>query len=167
MALKITTQIGTDLGITSEAYVRIVNYNINKNGVANFALQTFLNQADAAAVSSATPGTPGIARSAQIGDSLFVPLQKEVAQTVTVNKPVQKEIEVQETLNKVDEDGQPYTETVTNIVIQTVIEPVEETVMVTVPDLSVLEDQDIFAFAYGKLKEKLSETFGSENVVDC
>lgn len=167
MALKITTQIGTDLGITSEAYVRIVNYNISKAGFASFALHTFLNEADAAAIVVGAPGSGGIARNNIIGSDITVSLQKEVEVTNTVTRPVQKEVEVEETVTTIGENGEPVTTTVTNTVIQTVLEPVEETTTILVPDLSILENQDIFAFAYGKLKEKLSAEFGSENVVDC
>jgi len=46
MALKITTQIGTDKGITSEAYVRISDYQVNKYGSANFRLEIFQQQSD-------------------------------------------------------------------------------------------------------------------------
>jgi len=47
MALKITTQIGTDKGITSEAYVRIADYQISKYGSANFRIELFQSEADA------------------------------------------------------------------------------------------------------------------------
>ena len=48
MALKITTQIGTDKGITAEAYVRITNYQLNKFGSASFQIEIFQSEADAA-----------------------------------------------------------------------------------------------------------------------
>ena len=41
MALKITTQIGTNKGITSEAYIRISKYTIDKAGYGKFNLQIF------------------------------------------------------------------------------------------------------------------------------
>ena len=46
MALKITTQIGTDKGITSEAYVRIADYQISKYGSANFRIELFQSEED-------------------------------------------------------------------------------------------------------------------------
>ena len=167
MALKITKKIGTDQGITSEAYVRIVNYNINKNGIANFALQTFLSQNDVPALISNTPGAIGTVRNNAIGDTFQVFLQKEVEEKYKVTKPVQKEVEVEQTVGTTDEDGNPVTEVVKQKVMQTVMEEVEETRVALIPDLSLLEGQDIFQYAYGKLKEKLVAEFGASYVKDC
>lgn len=162
MALKILTQISTDKDITSEAYVRIVNYNINKAGMANFSTQTFLNEDDAAQ-------TINIALNSKIDVSFNVPLTKEVEETITVMKPVQKEVEISQTIPNPNygQEGEPETITVTETVIQTTLEPVEEIVTKSVPDLSMVAGQDIFEFAYGKLKERLGEFFGIENIVDC
>ena len=44
MALKINTPIGTNKGITSEAYVRISNYSFYKPEIAVFQMQLFLNE---------------------------------------------------------------------------------------------------------------------------
>ena len=44
MALKINTPIGTNRGITSEAYVRIYNYSFSKIGATAFQIQLFLNE---------------------------------------------------------------------------------------------------------------------------
>ncbi len=74
MALQITTQIGTDKGITSEAYVRISEYNISKTGIANFNIQLF----------QTTPESTNIgdtANSQQIGNSLRVELIDYVEET--------------------------------------------------------------------------------------
>ena len=76
MALKITTQIGTDKGITSEAYVRISEYNISKYGIANFIIQLF----------QSTPtesNTGDFASSQQIGRELRVELVDYVEETET------------------------------------------------------------------------------------
>lgn len=51
--------------------------------------------------------------------------------------------------------------------IQVVESIVHDTITKTVPDMSPLEDGTIFAFGYAKLKDKLVELFGAENVVDC
>ena len=78
MALKITTQIGTDKGITSEAYVRIADYQVSKYGSANFRLEIYQSQDDVATPGSATfPTNGGQARNQQIGDNLFVALTKQ------------------------------------------------------------------------------------------
>ncbi len=167
MALKITKKIGTDQGITSEAYVRIVNYNINKNGIANFALQTFSSQNDVPALISNTPGAIGTVRNNAIGDTFQIFLQKEVEEKYMVTKPVQKEVEIEQVISTTDADGNPTTETVTQKVMQTVLEEIEEIRVALVPDLTLLEGKDIFQFAYGKLKEKLVAEFGASYVKDC
>ena len=45
MGLKIIIPIGTDKGITEEAYVRITHYALSKNGHVNLQLELFLNKA--------------------------------------------------------------------------------------------------------------------------
>lgn len=75
MGLKITTQIGTDKGITSEAYVRISDYQINKYGSANFRIEIFQKQSDS--VSDATNPVAmyeQLAHNRTIGDVLTVAL---------------------------------------------------------------------------------------------
>lgn len=159
MALKITTQIGTDKGITSEAYVRIADYQVSKYGSANFRVELFQTQEDS--VSNNTyPATIGgsQARNQQIGDNLWVALTQEVEATRTI----QRSVEVV-TPAVLAEDGTIETPESRTWEMQ----DVEETYTATAPDLSALEDGTIFAFAYGKLKEKLVTLFGAENVVDC
>ena len=169
MALKITSEIGTDQGITSEAYVRIVNYNINKGGAANFALQLFNSEAAATALSLNIPAGLGfVARNAQIGEHFNVPLTKEQASTFTVSRPVPTEVEVTEEVIVPGVDGEPdTTETITKTVIQTVMTEVEETTVKIVPDMTSVIGVDIFSFGYGHLKTHLESLFGEGNVVDC
>lgn len=167
MALKITKKIGTDMGITNEAYIRIVNYNINKNGVANFALQTFMSAADAEAITTSLPGSAGTVKNVAIGDHFIVNLLKEEQGIQRVMRPIQKEVEVEQTVTTMDEDGNPVTELVVEKVMQTIMEEVEETYPIFVPDFTSLKEQDLFSFAYGKLKEKLALEFGKTYVVDC
>ena len=167
MALKITSQIGTDRGITSEAYVRIADYQISKYGSANFRIELYQSQDDVV-----FPGTypgpnmsgTGPARNQQIGESLYVAMTKQVTETVTVTRmvPVQVEEEVPGTP---DADGNPTTTTTIRTEMQE--QDVEETITKTVPDMSGAEGVDIFAFGYGKLKAKLQDLFGEANVVDC
>lgn len=170
MALKITSEIGTDQGITNEAYVRIVNYNINKAGTANFALQLFNSEAAATAsifVNAPVTGA-AVARNAQIGDTFTVQLTKEIASTQVVTKSIPTEVEVTEEVITPGAEGQePTTELVTKTVIQSVLTEVEEPTVKIVPDLSSLEGVDIFTFGYGKLKTRLEELFGEGNVVNC
>lgn len=78
MALKITTQIGTDKGITSEAYVRISNYQLNKYGSATFNIELFQNESEATQETSSIPGQMiTLSQNQQIGNSLFVELKSE------------------------------------------------------------------------------------------
>ena len=143
MALKITTQIGTDKGITSEAYVRISNYQLSKFGSANFQIEIFQSEEDATPAGTGMPGMmAGQARNQQIGDTLYVPLTRQEERTNTHEVP------------GTDADGNPFPDRV-------------ETVTVTVPDLSSAEGVDIFEFGYTHLKAKLVDLFGEDNVVDC
>lgn len=169
MALKITTQIGTDKGITSEAYVRIADYQISKSGSANFRIEIFQSQADAyQPATMMPPQLTGTARNQQIGESLWVTMTKEVDIVVTETRPTSVEItEEVEIAGPVDEDGNPTT--IRQTVTRTEVQPreVEVTYKRMVPDLSSAEGVDIFAFGYGKLKAKLVDLFGAANVVDC
>jgi len=78
MALKITTQIGTDRGITSEAYLRISDYRVSKYGRASFITELFLSQEDS--VSEATIPVAmyeKVAQNRQIGDMFMADLYNE------------------------------------------------------------------------------------------
>lgn len=169
MALKITAQIGTDKGITSEAYVRIADYQISKYGSANFRIELFQSQADAAPAGGTYPGMGGgVARNQQIGESLYVALTKQVEETITVKRMVPVQVEFEETVAGVsDAEGNPTTTTVTRTRTEMQEQDVEETITKTVPDLSSAEGVDVFAFGYGHLKTKLEGLFGADNVVDC
>lgn len=168
MAIKITAQIGTDKGITSEAYVRIADYQISKYGSANFRIELFQSEEDVA-----SPGTPGIypgmgggiARNQQIGESLYVAMTKQVSETVTVKRMVSVETSEEVSVPSPVEGGEPTTQTVTRYSMEE--QDVEETITKTVPDLSSAEGIDIFEFGYAHLKTKLEGLFGADNVVDC
>jgi hypothetical protein len=154
MAIKITKQIGTDLGITSEAYLRITNYNVQKGGFANFQTQLYLNAEAATSASSLYPG-PAMggqtARNQQIGDNLNVDLRVPSESIVyrTVTTPSQS-------------IGESGSITYTNVETQ-----VSESVTIMVPDLSQVEEANIFEFGYAKLKEKVAEVFGTGSYQDC
>ena len=168
MALKITKSIGTDKGITSEAYVRIADYQISKSGSANFRIQLFMSEADATASPNAmAPIDGGQARNQAIGEYLSVPMTKQVEEvkTRTMMKPVEKDVTKTRTI--MNEAGEEVSEeyTVKEYVTEEVTE--EYTVTLTVPDLSSAEGIDIFAFGYARLKEKLVSLFTAAKVVDC
>jgi hypothetical protein len=141
MALKITAQIGTDLGITSEAYIRISDYQISKQAASStFRIEIYQSQPE----SGQTYGFGTSARNQQIGDALYVSFMKPVEKIVTGIR-ITGYTEAQEPIEE------SYTETIT----------VQEL------DLSGAEATNIFAFGYAKLKTKLQDLFGAGNVVDC
>ena len=154
MALKITAQIGTDKGITSEAYVRIADYQISKYGSANFRLELFQSESDVA-----SPGAPGIypgmggglARNQQIGDNLYVDLRVPSQSVIyrTVSMPSQS----------IGESG-----SITYTNVETTI---SESVTYMIPDFTAVEEANIFEFGYAKLKEKVDEVFGTGSYQDC
>jgi hypothetical protein len=159
MALKITTQIGTDKGITSEAYVRIADYQVSKYGSASFRIELFQTQADSVSNNMyPMPLGGGQARNQQVGDSLWVAMTKEVEATRTVQRRVEVVTE-----SVLDSEGEIVTPASSTWEMQ----DVEEAYTATVPDLTPLEDETIFEFGYAKLKDKLVGLFGAENVVDC
>jgi ribonuclease BN (tRNA processing enzyme) len=144
MALKILTSIGTDLGITSNAYIRISDYQINKPAAsATFRIE--IHQSQPAEGESIGFGTS--ARNQQIGEALYVSFMKPVEKTVTGTRIIY--------VGDTPEDKQPVEQSYT------------ETVIVPELDLSEAEATNIFAFGYAKLKEKLQGLFGAGNVVDC
>lgn len=71
MALKITTAIGTDKGITSEAYVRIGSYNLQKAGSATLGVEIYQSESD-------SDSFMNTAKNSQIGDLIVVSLNSEV-----------------------------------------------------------------------------------------
>lgn len=168
MALKITAQIGTDKGITSEAYVRISNYQVSKFGSANFQVEIFQSEEDATPATNGIPGMmAGQARNQQIGETLYVSLTKEVTETVTKTRTVTVPVVTQNEETTVNEEGETVTYTVDVTTYESQEEEYEETFTKIVPDLSSAESVDIFEFGYSHLKTKLQDLFGEENVVDC
>lgn len=161
MGLKITTQIGTDKGITSEAYVRISTYNVSKYGYADFQLELFQSQSEAEnaqKIGSKLVLHSIFSKNYEIGDCLNVKLEKPVEKTRKVLKSVPYEIPA-----VLDADGKEVTPAMT----QSKMEEVDETYTTNVPDLSSAENSNIFKFGYDKLKEKLISLYGEENVVNC
>jgi len=170
MGLKITTPIGTDQGITSEAYVRISSYRIEKSsGHAYFDLQIYQSQENSIppVASIYQPMMFLVARNSEIGDSLTVALTKEVIATRTSTRQVGKEVDVTETITTTNETGEPVEQVVTRKEFRMVEETYQETYTQVVPDFSSLDTINIFSFAYNRLKVKLQKLFGDLNVVDC
>lgn len=139
MALKITTQVGTDKGITSEAYILISEYKILKYGLASFKIEIYQSEAEKNASNSVSILNDNKVKNQQIGTDLFVPLLKNISQTTSITN--------------VNTSGE---EIIT-----------EEVIIVQVPDLSIANEVNIFTFGYSHLKAKLVDLFGEDNVVDC
>ena len=163
MGLKITTQIGTNKGLTSSAYVRISNYEISKTGYVQLNLQIYQNEEDANQPPLETPIFKECS-SFEIGSFLKIPIMKELTRTVKVNQLFD---EVQTVLlPKLNADGTLGEDEEREITVKVTREvDVEQTY--EAPDMSIVENQDIFTFGYTKLKEKLVSLFGNENIVDC
>ncbi len=169
MGLKITTQIGTDKGITSEAYVRISDYQISKTGWAFLGLQLFLSKEQATAFAPGMMGfTDAIARNQEIGERFTIPLTKEIEETVIEKQIVPVEITEDVTYpGPIDENGNSTTTTVTNTRTELQEQDVEVIKKTTVVDMSPVHGVDVFEFGYTKLKAKLVELYGADKVVDC
>lgn len=168
MALKITKSIGTDKGITNEAYVRIADYQISKSGNANFRIQLYLNEADATPNNASMGPTGGDqARNQAVGEYLSIPMTKEVTETKTrtMMQPVEKDVVKTRTIT--NEAGEEVSEEYTVKEYTTEEVTSEYTVTLTVPDLSSAEGVDIFAFGYSHLKAKLVSLFSAAKIEDC
>lgn len=155
MGLKINATIGTNMGITKEAYIRIVDYNFSKNGNANFRTELFQKQEDA----TSSPMMGGWqAQNQEIGNSVSISLTKEVTETIKVKRmiPVQKEVTT--IIDGVETKSiQPKIEE----------QEIEETITKTVPDLSQLVGKDIFEMGYTALKKHLSKIYSEESIIDA
>ena len=164
MALKITTQIGTNRGLTSEAYVRIFRYEVSKLGFLNCWLQIYQNEADANQPAGETPIYKESV-SFEIGSTCKIPLVDTLTRTVTKTQLV----EYQDTVKVpvLDENKQPTGQVEDKVVIRKRPAEVDIEETYEVPNLSLIEGQDIFVYSYAKLKEKLVSLYGAENIVDC
>ena len=163
MALKITTQIGTNRGLTSEAYVRIGSYDLKKSGELELWLQIYQTESDANQPIGVTPMYKESV-SLEIGSVLKVPLLKNVTIQVRKTMPVD---EVQTVTVPVRNAEGVVTSTEEKEMTRKVMKEVEVDEVIQVADMSLIEGQDIFLFGYAKLKEKLVSLYGSENIQDC
>jgi predicted S18 family serine protease len=164
MALKITTQIGTNRGLTSEAYVRIGGYDlIKQQGSLILSLQVYQNESDANQPLGTTPLYKESV-SLEIGSILRVPLLKDETIIVKKNMPVEETQTI--TVPVRDTEGN-VTSTEEKEITRKVLKEMDVEEIIKVPDMSIIKGQDIFAFGYTKLNEHLAGLFGAENVVDC
>jgi hypothetical protein len=170
MALKITTQIGTNQGITDEAYIRIEQYSVDKsNGNLNIQTSMYLNK-DAAASGSKSEygGWNPIMNGAQAQNIHYpsnysFPLTHSVITQVPVYTPSQSMNTVLFTETSTDgtvttgsrQEWKQYVVTGSQDVIKSYI------------DLSAVVTGSVFEVAYPLLKEKLEAIAGVGNVVYC
>jgi hypothetical protein len=154
MADRINKEIVTSKGVTSEAYVRISKYEIDKAGDASFKIEVFLNQESSTTVDGGL-FNPVSATIADIGPYVVVPLKK----TIKVSVP-NKRTEVVDVPEEIDEDG--------NVIKMATKEYVEiegeDLVDRTVPDLTPVENGTVFEFGYAKLRDVLVSLYGEENI---
>jgi hypothetical protein len=161
MALIIKTAIGTDRGLAANAYVRINEYRVLKTGECIFDIHIYKSKAEAILADS-NIATYGVAnyltcRSHEIGNEVKLNLSREIIKTVTVAKEIPKTIQVERTIGT-------RTYNVTENVIE--VEPTTYETTLKVPDWSQVENHNIFEFGYAKLKDKLIELYGAENIED-
>jgi hypothetical protein len=73
MGLKIATEIETDKGVTSEAYVRICGYIVSKYSNVVLMLEVFNAQSDLEDKTTATEISEVIAKCEAIGQTIYIP----------------------------------------------------------------------------------------------
>lgn len=73
MGLKITTEIETSKGTTTEAYVRICGYIVSKYSNVVLMLELFNAQADIEGKTTATETSEVIAKNEVIGQTIYIP----------------------------------------------------------------------------------------------
>jgi hypothetical protein len=164
MALKITKQIGTSRGITDSAYIRIVNYSINKYGYLQLNTQMFLSDEQAAVpLDQVVAGMECFNH--EIGNMFKIPLTQTL--TRTVEKVVMVDEEYEKKIPILDDNGNYTGQFNTEMVTQTIPKKMEVEEEYQVPNLAILDGQNVFEFGYNYLKQKLVAIFGSENITDC
>ena len=160
MALKITKQIGTNQGITSEAYVRIEQYNIDKaNGNLNINTSMYLNEETAV---SASKTEYNVWNSPMMG--------MNTAQNV--NYPTYYTFPLTSSVTTTEPTYTPsssWSESVSGSMPEMITVTVTGSMDVTkyLIDLSAIHDNNIFAVAYPLLKTQLEAIAGTGKVVDC
>jgi hypothetical protein len=160
MALKITKQIGTNQGITNEAYVRIEQYNVDKaNGNLNINTSMYLNETTAVSASKTEynvwnmpPMGMSLAQNINYPMNYSFPLTSSVTTTELTYTP-----------------SSSWSESVSGSMSEMTTTMITGSVEVTkyLIDLSAIHDNNIFAVAYPLLKTQLEAIAGSGKVVDC
>ena len=73
MAIKVISEITTDKGTTTEAYVRICGYIVSKYSNVVLMLELFNSQADVEGKTTAQEISEVIASNAEIGKTIYIP----------------------------------------------------------------------------------------------
>jgi hypothetical protein len=165
MALIVNTPIGTDRGLTNNAYIRINEYRVLKTGECIFDIHIYKTKEDAI-IADSNVGTYGKANhltcmSLEIGKTLNINLAREIVKEVTVPKDIPITATVQKTIGS---GTSMKTYTVTESKVEQQMHTYETTLKVA--DWTTLEAHNIFEFGYAMLKDRLVELYGEENVVD-
>lgn len=161
MALRVTTPIGTDRGLIQNAYIRIGEYRVLKTGECIFDVHIYKNQEDAILADS-NMATIGKANertcfSLEIGKEVRIDLGREIVKTVTVPKEIPMTVKRTRTIGS-------HSYEVTENTITSSLHTFET--KIKVPNWSALQNNNIFAFGYAVLKDRLVELYGVENIVD-
>jgi hypothetical protein len=172
MALKITSPIGTDMGIIQGLYVRIDNYHINKlESKLNLQLGLYQDENDAAEASKFNYDT----------------ITNTVVRTIHIQKPTNRALESVDIFltssyvsqswdyietSSIDYETYSYLDNNGNIqngeraihIPLTLSSSVES--LKILPDFGMLSSSSIFDIAYPILKAKLEEIVGSGNITN-
>lgn len=147
MGLKIITPIGTDRGITEEAYLRITTYMINKNGSITLQLELFLNKEASRDITQQSPMYMSTASNQQISNNHSFMVTKDIVTTVTNTRTVTT---YDATTGEPTYAEETYTEDITS----------------TVSDIARLETVNVFDLCYDSLRLRLEDIFGVDNVIN-
>jgi len=171
MALHINTQIGTDKGITSDGYVRINRFEIQKDRGLIRVFPKLYMSADTAASASAIDfdlhnpsytNNQWDAKNHLIKEEYQFPMtssvvrEREYTRTELVSSSVEQEVP------DPDNPGEVITESVWNYENQIVSGTEEYTVDIV--DNSAITGSSIYEFAYPLLAYELGVHFGFDNV---
>lgn len=154
MAFKINKEIVTSKGVTSEAYVRISKYEVDKVGKATFKVDSFLSEQTVLDAFD-TPYNPERAIIHEVGETIMIWLQKDIDVVLTEMEtiPVVIPAVLAEDGTIVTPEKREYTQ-----------KEVQRTINKKVPDLSSLENGTIFQHGYEHLRQKLVSLYGEENI---
>jgi hypothetical protein len=101
----------------------------------------------------------------EIGNMFKIPLTR--TETRRVEKNVLVDEEYERTIPIMDDNNKFTGQFTKEMATQRVPKLMEVDEEYQVPDLSILNGKDVFAFGYSEVKKKLATIFGEENIIDC